>query len=42
MNQENETIDNKHSITSEVDTLNYGKTNSVEKNESDKADDNNS
>jgi UDP-2,3-diacylglucosamine pyrophosphatase LpxH len=34
MNQENETIDNKHLITSETDTLNYGKINSVEKNES--------
>ena len=31
MNQENETIDNKHLITSETDTLNYRKTNSVEK-----------
>ena len=31
MSQQNEIIENKHLITSETDTLNYGKTNSVEK-----------
>ena len=31
MSQQNDTIDNKHLTTSETDTINYGKTNSVEK-----------
>lgn len=31
MSQQNDTIDTKHLTTSETDTVNYGKTNSVEK-----------
>ncbi|HYA82773.1 MAG TPA: hypothetical protein VEH06_04900, partial [Candidatus Bathyarchaeia archaeon] len=31
MNQQNDAIDTKHLTTTETDTINYGKTNSVEK-----------